>query len=172
MKPPPRHTFIDLFCGCGGFSLGMERADFQCLAAIDFNAHAVQVFKANFANVPHALEKDLTQFTPQELEKLFASLGRKEVVRHSASKRVEAESKFDVLAAPNAIKSNDTLVILFKGHASNQDGRVVFHTDDYRKIKEGSGITPLYLKTQLERLRGKPSQILVLLDWVRSLWCA
>jgi DNA (cytosine-5)-methyltransferase 1 len=30
-------TFIDLFCGCGGFSLGMVRAGLRCLAAIDFN---------------------------------------------------------------------------------------------------------------------------------------
>jgi len=66
-----KRTFIDLFCGCGGFSLGMERADFQCLAAIDFNAHAVQVFKANFPDVKQSLERDLTQFTPQELEQLI-----------------------------------------------------------------------------------------------------
>ena len=69
MKP----TFIDLFCGCGGFSLGMERADFQCLAAIEFNKEAVQVFQANFPDVPHALEKDLTQFTPEELEQLIGT---------------------------------------------------------------------------------------------------
>lgn len=34
-------TFIDLFCGCGGFSLGMERAGFGCLAAVDFNREAI-----------------------------------------------------------------------------------------------------------------------------------
>lgn len=66
-------TFIDLFCGCGGFSLGMERADFQCLAAIDFNPEAVKVFKANFAHVPHALERDLTKFMPQDLEQLIGA---------------------------------------------------------------------------------------------------
>jgi DNA (cytosine-5)-methyltransferase 1 len=66
-----KRTFLDLFCGCGGFSLGMERAEFQCLAAIDFNPEAVKVFKANFAHVPCALEKDLTQFTPQDLEKII-----------------------------------------------------------------------------------------------------
>jgi DNA (cytosine-5)-methyltransferase 1 len=38
-------TFLDLFCGCGGFSLGMERAGFRCLAAIDFNPEAVAVPK-------------------------------------------------------------------------------------------------------------------------------
>lgn len=73
-KPEPaKPTFIDLFCGCGGFSLGMERAEFQCLAAIDFNKEAVQVFKANFPHVPHALEKDLTQFTPADLEALIGT---------------------------------------------------------------------------------------------------
>ncbi|MBX7208577.1 MAG: DNA cytosine methyltransferase [Verrucomicrobiaceae bacterium] len=69
----PKPTFIDLFCGCGGFSLGMERAEFRCLAAIDFNHEAVTVFKANFPNVPHALEKDLTKFTPRELERLIGT---------------------------------------------------------------------------------------------------
>ncbi len=73
MKPQDKPTFIDLFCGCGGFTLGMERAEFQCLAAIDFNPQAVQVFKANFTHVPHALERDLTQFTPQDLEKLIGT---------------------------------------------------------------------------------------------------
>ena len=47
-------TFIDLFCGCGGFSLGMERAGFQCLAALDFNAEAMTVFRANFPNISNA----------------------------------------------------------------------------------------------------------------------
>jgi len=70
---PAKLTFIDLFCGCGGFSLGMERAEFRCLAAIDFNKEAVQVFQANFSHVPHALEKDLTQFTPAELEVLLST---------------------------------------------------------------------------------------------------
>ncbi len=33
----PTPTCIDLFCGCGGFTLGMQRAGFNVLAAIDFN---------------------------------------------------------------------------------------------------------------------------------------
>ncbi len=41
-------TFIDLFCGCGGFSLGLQHAGFKGLAAIDFNHEAIQVFAAYF----------------------------------------------------------------------------------------------------------------------------
>ncbi|MEZ5387419.1 MAG: DNA cytosine methyltransferase [Prosthecobacter sp.] len=64
-------TFIDLFCGCGGFSLGMVRAEFRCLAAVDSNKEAIQVFKANFPDVPHALERDLTVFMPTHLESII-----------------------------------------------------------------------------------------------------
>ena len=60
-------TYIDLFCGCGGFSLGMERAGFKGLAAIDFNKEAIQVFKTNFPQIPHILDADLTKFAPEDL---------------------------------------------------------------------------------------------------------
>jgi DNA (cytosine-5)-methyltransferase 1 len=68
MKNP---TFLDLFCGCGGFSLGLERAGFIGLAAIDFNTEAIQVFRANFLKIPHILEKDLTTFSPADLAALI-----------------------------------------------------------------------------------------------------
>lgn len=62
---PP--TFLDLFCGCGGFSLGLERAGFRCVAAVDNSPEAITVFTANFPNVTHALEKDLRKFPPEKL---------------------------------------------------------------------------------------------------------
>jgi DNA (cytosine-5)-methyltransferase 1 len=65
-------TFLDLFCGCGGFTLGLERAGFRCLAAIDFNAEAIATFKANFRKETLALCKDITKFPP---DKLAAMLG-------------------------------------------------------------------------------------------------
>ncbi|MEO5716398.1 MAG: DNA cytosine methyltransferase [Luteolibacter sp.] len=67
------YTFIDLFCGCGGFSLGLKRAGFKGLAAIDFNPEAIQVFNANFEDIPQILEKDLTAFSPAELEALIGT---------------------------------------------------------------------------------------------------
>jgi DNA (cytosine-5)-methyltransferase 1 len=69
-------TFLDLFCGCGGFSLGLERAGLRGLAAIDFNHEAIAVFRANFKDIDHILEQDLTAFPPAALETL---IGTKEV---------------------------------------------------------------------------------------------
>ncbi len=74
-------TFIDLFSGCGGFTLGMLRAGFDCLAAIDFNQQAVETLKANlldkshpdFSPVRHALQRDLTEFPPAELAALIGT---------------------------------------------------------------------------------------------------
>lgn len=73
---PP--AFLDLFCGCGGFTLGMMRAGFRCVAAIDFDPRAVSVLKENLGNLdevksptaPQILERDLTSFTPNELASL------------------------------------------------------------------------------------------------------
>lgn len=72
-KENSKLTVIDLFCGCGGFSLGMENAGFECLAAVDFNKEAIQVFQANFPQVPHVLQRDLVQFQPAELQQLIGS---------------------------------------------------------------------------------------------------
>ncbi len=60
-------TFIDLFCGCGGFSLGLQRAGFRCLAAIDFNKEAITTFKANFGTGPLSLVEDLEKYKPETL---------------------------------------------------------------------------------------------------------
>lgn len=65
-------TCVDLFCGCGGFSLGMLRAGIEVLAAIDFNPEAVATCRKNLAaRIPHILEKDLTKFGPVDLDALL-----------------------------------------------------------------------------------------------------
>lgn len=60
-------TYIDLFCGCGGFSLGLERAGMTGLAALDFNKEAIEVFRKNLPQVPHVLEADITKLTARKL---------------------------------------------------------------------------------------------------------
>jgi DNA (cytosine-5)-methyltransferase 1 len=68
-------TYIDLFSGCGGFSLGLEWSGLKCLAAADLNQSAINTFRANHPDVPHALVRDLTEFRPEELGKLLGSQG-------------------------------------------------------------------------------------------------
>lgn len=53
--------------------MGMRQAGFAELAAIDFDAQAIEVFKTNFPDVPHVLEKDLTTFKPADLAKLIGT---------------------------------------------------------------------------------------------------
>lgn len=65
-------NYVDLFSGCGGFSLGLQWAGLKCLAAIDFNDRAIETFKANHPEVAHALVRDLTKFSPQQLDALIA----------------------------------------------------------------------------------------------------
>lgn len=70
MSPP---TCIDLFSGCGGLSLGLDRAGLSILAAIDFDEHAIKTYKENFPKVQHALHKDLTKFPARDLAKLVGT---------------------------------------------------------------------------------------------------
>lgn len=60
-------TFIDLFSGCGGISLGLKWAGLKEIAAIDFDSSAVEVFKTNFPENKHVYCEDLRYFTPEEL---------------------------------------------------------------------------------------------------------
>jgi DNA (cytosine-5)-methyltransferase 1 len=69
-------TFLDLFSGCGGFSVGLEQAGLKCLSGIDYNEHAVNTFRDNHSNDTVSLFKDMTEFQPLELEGL---IGRDQV---------------------------------------------------------------------------------------------
>lgn len=40
-------TFVDLFCGIGGFRIGLEAAGFECVYANDIEPKAVEVYKKN-----------------------------------------------------------------------------------------------------------------------------
>jgi len=46
-------TAVDLFCGCGGMSLGAARAGFRLVGAIDFDERALASHKRNFPHSAH-----------------------------------------------------------------------------------------------------------------------
>jgi DNA (cytosine-5)-methyltransferase 1 len=49
----PKLTFIDLFCGIGGFRIAFERAGCECLFSSDWNKYAQITYAANFGEQPH-----------------------------------------------------------------------------------------------------------------------
>ncbi len=59
-------TAVDLFCGAGGISCGLERAGFKILAGIDNESAYLQSFESNFPNAV-SLPHDLSQISAVEV---------------------------------------------------------------------------------------------------------
>ena len=47
------HTFIDLFCGSGGFTRGFIDSGFHCVATSDFDSFVEDAHRSNFPDTPH-----------------------------------------------------------------------------------------------------------------------
>lgn len=58
MAKAPKLRCVDLFCGCGGMSLGFEKAGFDVKAGFDFWDPALRVYAANFKH--QAIKQDLS----------------------------------------------------------------------------------------------------------------
>lgn len=50
---PAQPTFIDLFCGIGGFRIAFEEAGCRCVWASDWDPYSRQTYAANFGHEPH-----------------------------------------------------------------------------------------------------------------------
>ena len=60
-----KYNIIDLFCGAGGFSKGMERAGFKSVLGVDFWYDAIQTYNRNHKG--NGLVKSVIDFTDKEL---------------------------------------------------------------------------------------------------------
>lgn len=57
--------FFDLFCGIGGFRLGLEQSGHECIGACEIDRYARQVYEKRFDKVP--MWSDATKINPGEL---------------------------------------------------------------------------------------------------------
>lgn len=65
-------NIIDLFCGCGGFSLGFEQAGFNILLGIDIWKDALATFEYNHKQ-SKTLRADLSELSPKDTEQLLGN---------------------------------------------------------------------------------------------------
>ena len=61
-----RPTVIDLFCGCGGLSLGAARAGFSVVAGLDTDERAIKAHALNFPESKH-LELDIATLSGSDI---------------------------------------------------------------------------------------------------------
>lgn len=67
-----RHNVIDLFCGCGGLSLGFEKVGFNVLLGIDNDKKALETFKLNHKNTK-TICGDITNITLKDIKKIIGN---------------------------------------------------------------------------------------------------
>lgn len=61
-------TAIDLFCGCGGLSLGLKKAGFRILGSVDIDPFSIETYKVNHPEVM-VFEKDIRDLSTNLVKK-------------------------------------------------------------------------------------------------------
>lgn len=66
-------TAIDVFCGTGGFSLGLRRAGFKVVAAVDNEPDAIRTYRLNHPSIPdeNVMEVDAREVDSRKLKDLL-----------------------------------------------------------------------------------------------------
>lgn len=76
MARPTPLLAIDLFCGCGGLTLGLKEAGFRVVGAVELDWLAAKTYRANHPEV-HLWVRDIRDLTPQEvMETLQLAVGQ------------------------------------------------------------------------------------------------
>ena len=60
---------LDLFCGCGGMSKGLENAGLNIIAGIDIWDKAIDSYKKNFKHL--SICEDISKLSPEKLALFF-----------------------------------------------------------------------------------------------------
>lgn len=72
MPADKRYTVLDLFCGCGGLSLGFEQAGYDVLAGIDVWKDSLVTYQANHKN-SKAIQADLMALQPEDVSETIGT---------------------------------------------------------------------------------------------------
>lgn len=89
-RRPKRPTCVDLFCGCGGFSLGMMQAGWQVLAGLDWEPEAMMTYLLNLGSYP----VDIHYIEPSDKERA------NNAVERSIARRKKGKGKESLITMP------------------------------------------------------------------------
>ncbi len=74
-------TYLDVFAGAGGISLGLEAAGFDCVGAVELDPRAAESYRLNFPDISRApfvrlgSEGDVQQIRPASIRDALAGAG-------------------------------------------------------------------------------------------------
>lgn len=127
IKMKSQLTVVDLFCGCGGLSLGFKKAGFEIVTSYDNWKPAAETYRENFSHTPRLVELDENCDLPQATVIIggppcqgFSSAGR----RHASDERNTLIRVFSLLVA-----RHKPLAFVFEnveGFLTQANGRFVF----------------------------------------------
>lgn len=65
-KNKKKPTAFDMYCGCGGLTVGLKRAGFRVLGAVDIDPLSIKTYKANHPEV-HTWRRNIRYLTPRRV---------------------------------------------------------------------------------------------------------
>ena len=72
IQQKPISTFIDLFCGIGGFRIAAENYGWRCVFSCDIDKEAQRTYEANFGEKPHGDITKINEDSIPDHDVLFA----------------------------------------------------------------------------------------------------
>ncbi|MCC8112994.1 MAG: DNA cytosine methyltransferase [Bacteroidales bacterium] len=117
MTDKKTHSFIDLFSGCGGMSLGFERAGFTSLLAIDNWQDALTTYAYNRRNA-HTLCADISEVSTDEVKRIIGNTAVDVIIGGPPCQGFSVAGKRNVKDVRNSLyKSFVNFVAAFKPKA-------------------------------------------------------
>ena len=148
----PRAVAVDLFCGAGGLSYGMQRAGIAIAAGIDIDPACRHPFSANVHASFH--EKDVTTLTPRFVESLFTTASIRVIAGCApcqpfssyTNKHLPREDEWQLLSKFGQLVSEIEPEIVTMENVPQVRHRPVFH--DFLKALDESGYSYNYKVVQ------------------------
>jgi DNA (cytosine-5)-methyltransferase 1 len=122
-------TFLDLFCGAGGLTLGFERSGLRCVGAVDRDKSAVETHANNFTSPVKCL--DISKATASDFPAASVIIGGPPCQGFSSAGMRQAEDSRNDLVAHFArliseLKPNAFVFENVEGFLTASDGHYVF----------------------------------------------